>query len=119
HAQQVYDFLSARSLRVFLSEVSLREIGKADYQAAIDLGLEESSHLVLVASSRQNLESPWVTAEWRAFLYEVRSGRKTVNVITVLAGSLSINELPVSLRSLQVLPLTDKGLADLVHYLRT
>ena len=115
----MYDYLTARGFRVFLSELSLREMGRSDYQAAIDLALEEAVHLVLVSSTRNHIESPWVMAEWRAFLNEIRSGRKKGNLMTMVAGDLTIDQLPVSLRSLQVLPLTEEGLDDLVHYLRT
>src|SRR5581483_625412 len=86
HARKVHDFLTGRGLKVFLSEVSLPESGSADFGEGIEQAMEECRHLVVVASSKEHLESKWVQAEWRMFLNEVRSGRKSGNVLTVLAG---------------------------------
>lgn len=117
HARQVYDFLTRKKRKVFLSEISLREIGSTDYQASIDKALDECRHMVVVTSSKENLNSRWVEAEWRAFLNEKRSGRKSGNLLTMLVGAMPIEDLPVSLRSLQVERLSEKGLEAVVDFL--
>ena len=75
-AHEVYEFLVAQGKNVFLSEVSLQALGGSDYMKAIDAALDQSRHLVLVATSVENLTSGWVEAEWRVFINEIRSGRK-------------------------------------------
>ena len=115
-ARTVYDHLTGYGLRVFLSEVSLMEKGQADFGKAIDHALEECQHLVVVASSTENLDSKWVEAEWRAFLNELRSGRKKGNVLTVLVGDLTVADLPVSLRPFQVERLTEAGLQAVAKF---
>lgn len=117
HARQVHEFLTTNGLNAFLSEVSLPQLGLSDFQEAIEQALEECEHLVVVTSSKENLESRWVRAEWRMFLNELRSGRKTGNVLTVLAGNMTITDLPLSLRSFQVERLTELGLQNVYNYL--
>lgn len=116
HARKVHDFLTGQGLKAFLSEVSLPEAGLADFQETIEQALEECQHLVVVASSKENLDSRWVQAEWRMFLNELRSGRKSGNVLTVLAGEMTVADLPLSLRSFQVERLTEAGLQALCRY---
>ena len=115
-ARTVYDYLTARGLKVFLSEVSIVEKGQADFGKAIEHALDECQHLVVVTSSKENLESQWVDAEWRTFLNELRSGRKKGNVLTVIAGDMSVAELPLSLRPYQVERLDENGLRSVAKF---
>ena len=115
-ARQVYDFLIGQGLRVFLSEVALGELGEADYARAIESALDTSEHFVVVTSSKATFASEWVQAECRMFLNELRSGRKKGNVLSVLAGAMRIDDLPISLRAYQVERLTDAGLQSLLRF---
>ena len=69
-AKQLYDFLTAKGLRVFDSAYSLPELGNADYQQAIDHALETCTHMIVVGSSAEYICSSWVDAEWRLFINE-------------------------------------------------
>jgi hypothetical protein len=115
-AKQVSDFLKSNHRRVFLSEESLPNIGSADYMKEIDFALEQAHHIVIVASSTENLQSPWVEAEWRLFINEKRAGRKQGNVVSVLSPSLKPGEIPMSLRYYEVIPLEETHLPRLLQY---
>jgi hypothetical protein len=115
-AKEVFEFLCSRELRVFLSEESLPQMGSADYMKAIDSALEQAKHLVVVGSRVENLLAGWVEAEWRVFVNEKRSGRKTGNVVTVVSGGLTPERLPMSLRYYEVVTLTRDGLDRLARY---
>lgn len=104
HARACYEFLIARGLRVFLSCESLKQLGKSDYRAAIDQALDEARHMIVVTSSPDNVRSTWVEAEWGLFINEKRSDRKTGNLLTLIVGSMSIADLPPSLRYYEVIP---------------
>jgi uncharacterized protein YegL len=108
-AAKVYDLLSANGIAVFWSERSLARLARANFREAIDDALEASAHCVVVTSSAANVLSPWVKAEWGMFINELRSGNKTGNVITVLCGTLSIKDLPISLRPYQAVPMSRLG----------
>jgi hypothetical protein len=98
--------------------VSLPRLGSSDYRKQIDRALEQAYHIIVVTSSRENVESPWVEAEWGLFINEKRSGRKNGNIITLLAEGLSPVILPPSLRYYEVLNLNTAGLTRMLDYVR-
>ncbi len=114
-AKKVYDFLTEKGYRVFLSEVSLPAIGSSEYMKAIDEALEHAKHLIVIGTKAENLLSGWVEAEWRVFINEKRSGRKSGNIITVVPVDTSINILPMSLRYYEVIPFSE--LAKLLPFM--
>jgi hypothetical protein len=117
-AMKVRDFLLSKEKRVFLAPVSLQNQGDTDYRKVIDKALESADHLVLVVSDGKNAESRWVEYEWGVFLNEKLSGRKSGNLLTVAAGSCKFEDLPIALRSREILPLDENGLQRLLAYLK-
>lgn len=117
HARAVYDLLVGNGLSAFLSEVSLPELGKAEYQKQIDLAIESTAHLVVVASLCEYVTTAYVESEWRLFVAEKRSGRKEGNIITVLFEEASIEQLPITLRSFEAIRWSEEGKRRLLQYL--
>jgi hypothetical protein len=117
HARQVYDLLVQAGLQVFFSEAALRRMGQADYRKAIDQALDNSVHLVLVTSCVAHVETPYVEAEWSAFVNEKRSGRKSGNLIVLTVGELAVGALPLALRQVEVIRWDSPQRQDLLHYL--
>lgn len=99
-AREIHDFLTSKNYSVFLADADLRRVGRARYGKVIDEALESATHLVLFASKPSYVVSTYVEEEWRIFLEEQRSGRKSGNLLTVRKG-FDIAELPISLRSTQ------------------
>jgi hypothetical protein len=118
HAEVVYRFLVERGVEVFFSRESLPELGSSDYRNEIDRALDRAQHMIVVASSAENVVAPWVEAEWGFFINEKRSGRKRGNLLTVTVGEMSPGSLPPSLRYYEVIPLEDRFLGKLLGYLR-
>lgn len=118
-AKQVYDMLVANGSKVFLSEISIPEENCADYQETVEQAIDQCEHMVVVASSHENIVSPWVKEEWRIFLSDLRCGRKTGNIVTVLAGGMTVDDLPSGLRIRQSLRLDSHGLSELLHYVKS
>ena len=116
HAEIVFDFLEAHGVHAFLSQRSLPELGNSDYRKVIDERLDSCSHMVVVTSSRERVESPWVEAEWGFFINAKRSRSKTGNIITMTTGDLAPRDLPPSLRYYEVIPLTPTSLDRLLKY---
>src|SRR4051812_13192399 len=75
-AVAVYEYLTARGLGVFFSNVSLERRGVAAFKQAIDDALEAADVLVAVETSRANLMSRWVRYECDTFSNEILSGVK-------------------------------------------
>jgi len=113
---QVHNFLTTRGVRTFFSQESLPQLGDSDYRKAIDRALDQAQHMVVVASSADNAQSPWVEAEWGFFINEKRSGRKTGNLITLTVGALRAPQLPPSLRYYEVIPLGPGALEKVLRY---
>ena len=100
YAREIHDFLTSENYSVFLADADLRKVGRARYGKVIDEALESATHLVLIASKPQYVVSTYVEEEWRIFLEEQRSGRKSGNLLTVRKG-FDIASLPISLRGSQ------------------
>ena len=103
-AQRYHEHLTKCGIRCFLGEVSLKELGISDYREAIDDALDEATHMIVVTSSRENVRSSWVKAEWGLFINEKRSDRKSGNLVTIIVGDMQIKDLPASLRYYEVIP---------------
>jgi hypothetical protein len=115
-AKELADALTAAGKRVFFSPDTLPALGSADYMKAIDEALEGSRHFVLFGTKKENLLSSWVEAEWRLFINEKRSGRKSGNFLTAVGGDLSPAELPLSLRYYEVIPAEGNYIERILGY---
>lgn len=117
YALDVYELLMGSGLCPFLSELSLPELGKAEFQRQIDLALDAARHLVVVTSSVENVSAGWVAAEWGLFVSEKRAGRKDGNILTVLFGEMTIEQLPLTLRYYEAIRWNMEGRERLLRYL--
>ena len=114
----VADFLISKGLNVFFSRDSLPMLGSADYCEQIEDAIENSRNMVVVASSREHANSKWVTFEWRLFNNEKLAGRKDGNLLTILAGGMTVGQLPIALRNLEAIPLVQGAMERLIKYCR-
>ena len=118
HAQKVYNFLQSQGLRVFFSEESLPHLGKDEYHEQIDIAIDKAHHMVVVTSSAENVGARWVEYEWRLFMKEKLGFGKEGNLITVIAGDMSIRQLPICLRNLEVIELIPGKVERLLEYVK-
>ena len=119
YARQVFEFLRSHGLRVFFSRESLPRLGSDEYHAQIDLAVERTRHMVVVTTSAEHAMAQWVQYEWRLFLGEKLAGRKDGNLITVIAGDMRIQDLPISLRNREVIVCVPDELPRLLEYTRS
>lgn len=101
-AKEVFSFLSARGLSVFFSDISIENVGAAEYKRTIDDALEGARVLVAVGSRRESLTSEWVRYEWDGFLNDVLSGFKTGGKVFTYTENMESSELPWALRHTQI-----------------
>jgi hypothetical protein len=100
-ASGVYDFLSSKGLNVFLACEELKKLGEGQYAEAIDEVLDNSIHMIVVASSIDHIKSRWVKYEWGLFSNDLKSGYREGNLLTILDDSIQLKDLPASLRHQQ------------------
>jgi hypothetical protein len=114
----LYDFLISHGKKVFFSQETLPMMGNADYREEIDKAIDQAKHMIVVGSSIENIQSPWVKDEWGAFINEKRSGRKVgSNLITVIVGPIDIEDLPLSLRMNEVITFDPENFSAILNYL--
>jgi hypothetical protein len=115
-AREVFEFLASKGLRVFFSRESIPRMGQAEYMKAINEGLDNARHMIIVSNSAKGFGKPWVEREWTMFLNEKLSGRKSGNIVVVQATSIPVAKLPIALRSQQVVVLSKQGLEEVLKF---
>lgn len=80
-AQDIYNSLNENGYKVFFSRVSLEsELGE-NFEPIIFSALRSSKVMLLVTTSKEHMDAPWVRNEWSRYLDmmdEVTCGKKTL-----------------------------------------
>lgn len=113
-ARKVYQYLKGQNYKVFLADAELRKKGNAEYGKIIDEALDSATHMIIIASKPKYINSPYVQSEWRTFIEEKRTGRKTGNIVTI-TEKLQISSLPIGLRQFESFDF--KHYSDICAYL--
>lgn len=106
-AEQISAFLRENGLNTFLASETLRTIGNTAYLDEIDQALEECNHLIVFCTKPEYAGSKYVKEEWQSFRNEKLSGRKSGNILTVVADTISVGQLPFGLRRYEVIKFSD------------
>jgi hypothetical protein len=117
-AKKLCTYLAGQGLKVFESHQTLQEIGNADYTKTIDEALAETTHLIVLGSSAENIKSSWVEAEWMFYLNRKRSGKTSGNLLTVITKDLPLADIPPSLANFEVIPFNEKNFPIIYNYVR-
>lgn len=109
-AHKVYEYLSANGLKVFLVDKSLDGEKESLYGYVIDEVLDSAKHMIVYASNARYMRketSPYVYYEWQTFSEELKTGRKNGNLMTIIADTIAIADLPIALRNRQSFKISD------------
>jgi len=117
----LHKFLTDRKYRVFFSEESIKRQGASNYRATINTGLASATCLIVTGRHPDHFRSGWVDYEWSTFLNEILSDRKEGELFT-FAHNVDVADLPIELRSRQMIPLDPSSLEssfkNLLDYIR-
>ena len=103
-AREICSFLEDKGYAVFFAEKSIPFGADSLFKKTIDDALDIARNMIVVCSNPEFLKDGWVYYEWNTFSVEILSGRKSKsNILTVIDASLSVNKLPIGLRSYQSL----------------
>lgn len=103
-AREICSFLEGKGYAVFFAEKSIPFGADSLFKKTIDDALDTARNMIVVCSNPEFLKDGWVYYEWNTFSVEILSGRKSKsNILTVIDASLSVNKLPIGLRSYQSL----------------
>jgi TIR domain-containing protein len=117
-ASDLYEFLTARDVRVFMSNASLEKLGTSNFKEAIDEALDAATVLIVVATSAENVKSKWMKHEWNSFFQDIDANVKPDGQVFTYLNGVSPKELPISLRQVQSFEEGDEGLAKLHHFIK-
>ena len=67
-AQEIYDKLVEQGLRVFFARITLEDKLGTEYEPYIYGALSSAKVMIVLGTSKENLEAPWVRNEWSRFL---------------------------------------------------
>ena len=103
-AREICRFLESKGYVVFFAEKSIPFGADSLFKKTIDSALDSAMNMIVVCSNPEFLKDGWVYYEWNTFSVEILSGRKSKsNILTIIDTSLSVNKLPIGLRSYQAL----------------
>ena len=117
-AHDLYRFLEIRGLRVFFSPKSLEQHGVADFKMAIDDALDETSVVIAVGTTPENLQSKWVRYEWDSFFKDILTDIKPHGRVFTYTEGVAIKDLPRALRQVQCFDHGAESMENLYRYIR-
>lgn len=116
-AKEICKFLESNELSCFLSERDCPHSGQPNYYQTIDEALDNSTNLIVICSKPSLLNSEWVKHEWQSFSNELLSSKGKGNLITIITRSVSRNDLPYTLRNLELI-FYDDYKTKLLYYIK-
>lgn len=99
-AQEIYDELKKKhpNLNIFLSRVTLSQVAAGlEYEPIIFSALNSAKMMILVGTSKENLESTWVKNEWSRYRKMMGNGKKRA-IAVVYRGMDPKTDFPDELR---------------------
>ncbi|WP_300699250.1 hypothetical protein [Bacteroides sp.] len=116
-AKDLYTYLDQKGLKVFFSDESFRKLGTAEYKNKIDTILDVVKVLIVVGTSRENLESSWVRYEWDSFCSDILDGLKPDGKLYSYIDCIGPHDLPRALRKYQSFAKKNTSLAQVYQYI--
>lgn len=98
-AQEVYDALTDKGVRVFFARISLEDKLGAEYESYIFAALQSARIMLVVGNKPEHFEAIWVRNEWTRFLSLMKQD-KAKRLIPVY-GEMDAYELPEEFAHLQ------------------
>ena len=98
-AQDLYDYLTKEGYRVFFARISLEDTLGKQYEPYIFSALNSAKVMLVVGTSADNINSPWVRNEWSRFLSLVK--KDPSKVIIPCYRDMDPYDLPDELAVLQ------------------
>ena len=113
-AQEIYDQLTSKGLKVFFSRITLEDKLGVDYEPYIFAALNSAKVMLVVTTSLEYVESTWVKNEWARFARLAAEDKSKV-LIPCYSG-IDPEELPTVLTSKQSQDMNKLGaMQDLVR----
>ena len=93
-AEYIYHMLKEKGYKPFYSEMELRNVTGADYEARIMYALYTSECMLVICHNEDFLQTPWVKNEYTRFLKLVNDAEKESDSLTIVFSGRPIEKLP-------------------------
>ncbi len=96
-ARELYDILTDKGLKVFMSEVTLKNRISQEFEPIIFRALHSAKYFILIGTNKENVDSNWVRNEWSRFIDRVKDPTDEVTIhsfICVYDDSMDPNLFP-------------------------
>ena len=101
-ARKLQSFLKDHNYNPFLADTSILELGNVHQTALIGEVLDICQTMIVLTTNVEYLNTPYVYAEWTAFVNDMNTGRKAnAKLFNIIAPSIDIKKLPMWLRDKQ------------------
>ncbi len=77
-AQDIYDHLTEKGYKTFFSKITLEDKVGTEFEPYIFAALNSAKVMIVVGTSRKNLDSVWVKNEWSRFLALMKKDKSKV-----------------------------------------
>lgn len=113
-AQDIYYQLTDEGYKVFFSRITLEDKVGSEYEPYIFAALNSAKVMVVVGTSKENLDAVWVKNEWSRYLALMRKDRK--RVILPCYRDMDPYDMPEALSVLQSYDMSKIGfIQDLIR----
>ena len=116
-ARDLYKALCARNVPVFVSELTLKELGTARYKQMIDSALDKAKILIVVCTNIDYVQKGWVNYEWDSFSNDILSDIKPDGKIFSYVDGINVHDLPRTLRQQQVFVKNENSLSSICDFI--
>ena len=110
--QEFYNLLTSRGYRVFFSAATLKSLAGEEYEPYIYAALQSARVMIVIATSAENVNSPWVKNEWQRFLLLMREDKGRL-LIPAVSG-MRPEALPADFSHLEAVDLNEMTGAAIV-----
>ena len=113
-AQEIYDALTAKGMKVFFSRITLEDKLGAQYEPYIYAALSSAKVMIAVGTAFEYYDAVWVKNEWSRYLHMMKTD-KTKSLIPCFK-ELDAYDMPKEFKGLQAQDMNKLGwLQDLVR----
>ncbi len=114
YAQNIYKELTSEGYKVFFSRITLEDKLGSAYEPYIFAALNSAKVMIVVGTSKENLESVWVKNEWSRYLALISKGKK--KTLIPAYKDMDVYDLPEEFSFLQAQDMSKIGfMQDLVY----
>lgn len=107
-AKHIYSYLKNMGFKVFFADETINKQAVREWEPNIYYALYTAKAMIVMCSSNEYLNSPWVQNEWKRFISIKTNNINRAPIIPIVCNGFKANELPNMLAKYQALEFDNK-----------